>query len=162
MEMRGSTPRQGALGWAIVTCLIALLVGLIGYTVGASDREEAEAAAAPAPPGLIPVSSAYVSGRRAGYHRARLRAYREGRLDGLEEGRRAERRLLRSRAARIRRRGALDALGALDPGGWFLVRTDPASAGLSESVRLADGVRYELCAGGSAVCSVRSTGRSSR
>ena len=34
----GGTIRQGALGWAFVTCLIAVLVGLIGYTVGASDH----------------------------------------------------------------------------------------------------------------------------
>jgi hypothetical protein len=159
---RSSTTRQGALGWAVVTCLIAGLVGLIGYTVGASDRDEARASAAPSTPELIPLSRAYLAGRREGYRRARLRAYREGRLDGLQEGRRAERRLLRSSADRIRRRAAAGALAGLDPDGWFLVRARPDGGGLGESVRIEGGLRYELCEGGSAVCSVTSTDRSSR
>lgn len=157
-----STTRQGALGWAIVTCLIAALVGLIGYTVGAADRDEAQAEAAPSTPELIPVTRAYLSGRREGYRRGRLGAYREGRLDGLKEGRRAERRLLRRRVERIRRRAAVQALAGVDSDGWFLVRAHPDGAALGERVRLEGGLRYELCEGGSAVCSVSSTGRSSR
>ncbi len=156
----GSTTGQGALGWAVVTCLIAALVGLIGYTVGASDRQEAEAQAAPAsPPELIPLTRAYLSGRREGYSRGRLGAYREGRLDGLEEGRRAERRVLRRSAERIRRQAAIEALSGLDSDGWFLVRAAPGGAGLGESVRIEDGLSYGLCRGGSAVCSVRPPGR---
>jgi hypothetical protein len=163
MGSRSNTTRQGALGWTVVTCLIAALVGLIGFTVGASERDEAEAnaaAVAPMPtPDLIPLSSAYLSGRREGYRRGRLGAYREGRLDGLEEGRRAERRLLRREAERIRRSAAADALDGLDPGGWFLVSAAPGGAGLGERVRLEDGLRYELCQGGSAVCSTTPTDR---
>jgi hypothetical protein len=158
-----STTRQGALGWTVVTCLIAALVGLIGFTVGASDREEAAAQAAPAaPPELIPLTRAYLSGRKEGYRRGRLRAYREGRFQGLEEGRRAERRRLRRTEARIRRRAAATALAGLDPGGWFLVRATPDGHSLGERVRVENGLRYELCGGGSAVCSVTPTDRSSR
>ena len=121
----GGTIRQGALGWAFVTCLIAVLVGLIGYTVGASDKEESQAQAAPATPELIPLTTAYRSGRSEGFRRGRLGAYRDGRLDGLKEGRRAERRLLGRRVPRIRRAGAVEALGSLDPDSWFLVAHTP-------------------------------------
>ena len=144
----GSTIRQGALGWAVVTCVIAVLVGLIGYTVGASDREEAQAQAAPATPELIPLTTAYRSGRSEGFRRGRLRAYREGRFDGLKEGRRAERRLLRRSVPRIRRAGAADALGSLDPNAWFLVRARPDGRELGEQVRIEEGLRYGLCRGG--------------
>jgi hypothetical protein len=119
--------------------VIAALVGMIGYTVGASDQEEAAAQAAPSTPELIPLTDAYTSGRSEGYRRGRLRAYRQGRFDGLEEGRRAERRRLRRVAERIRRKAAIKALSGLEPG-----------------------VRYELCRRGSAVCSVTPPGRSAR
>ena len=162
MGSGSNTIRQGALGWAFVTCLIALLVGLIGYTVGASDKEEAAAQAAPAAPELIPLSRAYRSGRSEGFRRGRLRAYREGRFDGLEEGRRAERRRLERTEQRIRQSAAAEALHGLDPGGWFLVAAAPNRLELGERVRVEPGLRYELCRGGSAVCSVTSPGRSSR
>ena len=158
----GRTSGQGALGWAVATCLIAALVGLIGYTVGASDRDEAAAEAAPATPELIPLSDAYRSGRTEGFRRGRLRAYREGRLAGLEEGRRAERRRLRASARALERAGAAAALEGLEPGGWFLVSPAPDGLGLGERVRVEEGLRYELCQGGGAVCSLRSPGRSSR
>jgi len=162
METPSSTIRQGALSWAFVTCVIAGLVGLIGYTVGASDTHEAQAEAAPSTPELIPLSRAYRSGRNEGFRRGRLGAYREGRLDGLKEGRRAERRLLRRSVPRIQRAAAAEALGALDPDAWFLVRARPDGGELGEQVRLEAGLRYELCQGGSAVCSVTSPDRSSR
>jgi hypothetical protein len=155
----GSTSRQGALGWAVVTCLIAALVGLIGYTVGASDRDQAQAEAMPSTPELIPLTDAYTSGRSEGFRRGRLRAYREGRLDGLEEGRRAERRRLQRRYELIRRRAAADALGSMEPGAWFLVAAAPGGRGLTETVRLAPGLRYELCRDASAVCTVNRTDR---
>ena len=163
----GRTSGQGALGWAIATCLIAALVGLIGYTVGASDREEAAAEAAPATPELIPLSDAYRSGRSEGFRRGRLRAYREGRLEGLAEGRRAERRRLRAAAKELRRAGASEALEGLASGGWFLVSPAPDGQALSEQVQVEEGLRYELCREGASVCSATSPerpsqGRSSR
>jgi hypothetical protein len=135
-----------------VTCLIAALVGLIGYTVGASDQEEAAAEAAPSTPELIPLTDAYRSGRSEGYRRGRLRAYREGRFDGLEEGRRAERRRLQRRYELIRRRAAVEALDGVEPGAWFLVAAAPDARDLDEVLRLAPGVSYQLCRDGSAVC----------
>ena len=134
--------------------MIAALVGLIGYTVGASDQQEAAAQAAPSPPELIPLTKAYLSGRAEGYRRGRMRAYREGRLQGLEEGRRAERRRLKRTVPEIERRAAARALGGLAPDAWFLVRAEPGGSSLSERVRIEDGLGYRLCQGGSAVCTV--------
>ena len=163
MASGSATSGRGALGWAVATCLIAALVGLIGWTVGAADRDEAQAEAAPSTPELIPLTKAYLSGRREGYRVARLRAYRNGRLDGLKEGRRAERRLLKRSLPRIRRAAAADALRGIDPGGWFLVSAAPGGRALGERVRIEGGLRYELCGEGRrSVCSVSSTDRSSR
>jgi hypothetical protein len=152
----GSTTSQGALGWAAATCLIALLVGLIGYTVGASDRDDAAAQATPPAPApeLIPLAKAYAAGRSEGFRRGKLRAYKEGRFDGLKEGRRAERRRLERRYELVRRRGAAEALRGLDPAGWFLVQTAPNGRELGDLVRLAPEKRYTLCRGGAEVCSV--------
>jgi hypothetical protein len=156
----GRTSGQGALGWAVVTCVIAGLVGLIGYTVGASTHEDAAAEASRAPtPGLIPVTEAYVSGRSEGYRRGQLRAYREGRFDGLEEGRRAERRRLERTRERIRRDAAREALAGIEPGSWFLVAAAPNGRALGDRIRLSGGQRYRLCNGGSSVCSGAPTRR---
>jgi hypothetical protein len=149
----GSTTSQGALGWAAATCLIATLVGLIGYTVGASDRDEATAQATPPAPELIPLADAYAAGRREGFRQGKLRAYKRGRFDGLEEGRRAERRRLQRRYLQVRRAGASEALRGLDPAGWFLVQAAPNGQELGDLVRITPDKRYELCRGGAEVCS---------
>jgi hypothetical protein len=74
-------------------------------------------------------------------------------MDGLEEGRRAERRRLERRYERIRRAGAAEALDPLDPDGWFVVQTAPNGRELIAGARFDSDKRYALCRGGTEVCS---------
>ena len=146
---------QGALRWAVVTCLIAATVGTVAYLAGISGGEDEAAATAPAgTPGLIPLTEVYGAARRGGFADGRRSAYAEGRLDGLEEGRRAERRRLERLRKRIERRAAEDALVGLDDGGWFLVTLGADGRSIGDRAGPLDpGLRYELCRDGAAVCS---------
>ena len=116
------TSTRAALRWAVLTCLLAAVTGVVCYWVGLTRAEEPTANAAPAAtqaPRLVPIGEAlgdvYASGRRKGKRagadvaQTRVdRAYVRGRLDGLREGRTAARRELRKldvdRVARERRK----------------------------------------------------------
>jgi hypothetical protein len=163
MTTRSSTTGQGALRereavrWAVVTCLIAAAVGTVAYSVGATGGGEPADAAAAGPEGapeLISLTGLYHHARRQGFADGKRSAYAEGRLDGMEEGRRAERRRLERTRGRIEARAAEDALDGLDQGGWFLVTLGEDGRSIGERAGpLAPGLNYALCRAAAAVCS---------
>ena len=157
MTTRGTKSGTGALPWAMVTCLIAAAVGTIAYSVGTTGGGEPADAVAAGPEGapeLISLSGLYHQARRQGFADGKRSAYAKGRLDGIKEGRRAERRRLERTRERIEARAAEEALDGLAQGGWFLVTL--AEDGHSIAGRagpLDPALTYELCRDGGAVCS---------
>jgi hypothetical protein len=126
--------------WALLTCAIAAVTAFMGYSVGASvgggETGASEKPPTIAAPAFLPIAGIYASARRDGYEVARDRAYRQGRREGLVEGRRA-----------LKRAG----IPKLRPGGFYLVRIAPGPS-IATRAPITPGRAYVLCRRATAVC----------
>jgi hypothetical protein len=107
--------------WALLTCAIAAVTGVIAYSIGATGDGGTRAAAAPTPvvgpSPLLSIPTPAPARRPERDHPAEDRAYLRGRRAGKREGRRAERRALKAeRRALEAKRRAVRAGGARSKG----------------------------------------------
>jgi hypothetical protein len=149
------TPADRPLVWGLLTCLIAAVTALMGYSIGGATGDGATTrASAPArptaAPALLQLSDVYAQGRAYGYRLAEDRAFVRGRKQGLAEGSRA--------AARKRARERLPFPGR----GWYAVGVGAdGKTPATPPTPLTRGRSYTLCKGGAALCeaATRAPGR---
>ncbi len=161
------SPARQTLTWAMLTFLLALSAGAIGYLSAGATTEAKPASArlaAPAAPGLVDLVGIY----RSGYSDGARVGGRKGYAKGRSSGRRAEARetKLRYRKGGLwyrvaegsgRRAGARQALGRFRFGGngFYLVGVREGGRKVDASHGpLPEGRAYRVCRGGSAVCAV--------
>jgi hypothetical protein len=155
----GGTRIRDSLLWALLTCLIAAITGLMAFSIGSSlgggDTGAAQKRPKTSAPAFLPTGDIYASARAEGYRVGADRSYTRGRRDGLREVRRA--------AARSYRRGTREALGPF--GDWEAGRFYVVAIGAHRGSRPMGVVRrvgpmdqrtaYALCRDGTALCTRR-------
>jgi hypothetical protein len=145
----GHTAAGRPLLWAVLTCLIAAITALVGYSVGgASGEGTTRAVAAPTPiaaPALLRLDEVYARAKAEGYRQAADGAYLRGRREGMAEGIRAARRA----EARRREHPRLPFPGR----GWYAVGVgEDGRTPATPPTPLAPGRSYRLCRSGAALC----------
>ncbi len=160
-----NSPARQTLTWGMLTFLLALSAGAVGYLCAGATTEAKPASprlAAPAAPGLVDLVGIYRSGYSDGARAGGRKGYAKGRISG----RRAEARETKMRFrrgglwyrlafGRGRRAGARQALGRFGfrANGFYLVGVRHGGREVDASHGpLPEGRAYRVCRDGSAVC----------